>query len=151
MDFKNYTPEMKAILITSLEDKIADYERKISDAKIMINDIGGIEYKAEKLQPIVTSKSTTKQRKPRDGGWFEKIKVVLQKSNEPLTSREVLDKIVEEFQEVPNDATSMGSISPALRTAAKDGLLIKHKTVGEFARFELANKNVIDFQNAVNQ
>lgn len=151
MDIKNYTPEMKAILITSLEDKIADYERKISDAKIMINDIGGIENKLDKLQPIVTYQTATKQRKPRDGGWFDKIKIVLQKSSEPLTSRGVLDKIVVEFPEVPNNATSMGSLSPALNSSAERGLLIKHHEKGSFATFELPNKNVIDFQNAINQ
>lgn len=147
MDIRDYSPEMKALLVSSLEDKIVTYRKLISEAQSMINDAKGL----SSSQNEVVYKTNRAGRKPKDGGWIEKIKTVLQNSNEPLTSRQILDKMIEIYPDLSSQDNVMGSLSPALGGAYDDGILLRHKKDGEFAKFELANKNVIDFKNAINE
>ncbi|ASU35377.1 hypothetical protein [Mucilaginibacter xinganensis] len=153
MDIKDLSPEVRAIMLSSLEATIADYERKILDVKIAIAHLADglkqpIQAIRSNLDKPIVNKAT---RKKRDGGWFDKIQAVLEKATAPLTSREILNAIAIEFPEVENNATSMGSLSPALNSSADKGELIKNYKKGSFATFELPNKNVINFNNAVNQ
>jgi len=121
-------------MITSLQATIDDCKKKIAMAQATIKLLTGNE---SSQQNDFSKFRAIKKTREGSSDWFSKIKHVLEISGKPLTSREILDMIYEEFPDFEKDSTHMGSLSSALRSKSKTNEIIREKTDGEFARFSL--------------
>ncbi|MDB5062048.1 MAG: hypothetical protein JWP67_1891 [Mucilaginibacter sp.] len=71
--------------------------------------------------------------------WFDKVKIVLSVENNPLTIREILNRIYEYFDTVSkaNGRKNIISLSTILNEKSKEGKLVKIVEDNKIAKFKL--------------
>lgn len=136
---QSLSDEQKRMVIAALQNEIDGYKKKISDIQAIIK-----QYTVTEDGSKGRFDFTFKKTRSKDNGWIAKIKHILSNSDEPLTSSEILKRVIAEYPELDTSSNLMGSLSPALNGACgENGEFERTKIDGQFATFKLREKYIL--------